>query len=59
MGVDYEGDAQLLQSRGAPWFPVWMIHPLVVGALRHDPVYAKRLFLLSDRVCPRQMTKAK
>src|SRR6266536_6156736 len=46
----------LVQSRGAPWFPITMIHPLVAwrqGAM--TPF--RKLYNLSDRVCPRQVTK--
>ena len=35
------------QSRGAPWFPVKMIHQLV--ARRATPI--RKLYTLNDRVC--------
>src|SRR6266496_4323884 len=54
--VHSNGDMPLVQSRGAPWFPITMIHPLVAwrqGAM--TPF--RKLYNLSDRVCPRQVTK--
>ena len=41
-------------SRGAPWLPVRMIHPRVTPCA----IPIRKLYTLSDRVCPRQMTKA-
>jgi hypothetical protein len=44
-------ETRMSQSRGAPWFPVRMIHPLVAWRLgAKTPI--RKLFPLSDRVCP-------
>ena len=44
-----------MDSRGAPWFPITMIYQLVTPSA----IPIRKLYNLSDRVCPRQMTKAR
>jgi hypothetical protein len=50
----YVSSGEPSSSRGAPWLPVTMIYQLVTPCA----IPIRKLYTLSDRVCPRQLTKA-